>query len=80
MSKKQIKRSINVNHRKMMFLFLRIRPHRIHFLKFILEAYDGLALLSVDRPKEGLVYIRFDRDNGRELVNLLSSLCKSSKL
>ena len=64
----------------MMSLFLRIRPNRIHFLKFILEAYEGLAVLSVDRPKEGLIYIRFDQDNGREVMALLNSLCQSSKL
>ncbi len=61
-------------------LYLRIRPNRIHFLKFILEAYEGLAVLSVDRPKEGLIYIRFDPDNGREVIALLDSLCQSTKL
>ncbi len=61
-------------------VFLRIRPHRIHFLKFILEAYEGLAVLSVFRPKEGLIYIRFDRDNSKEVFGLLNSLCLSSKL
>ncbi len=61
-------------------LYLRIRPNRIHFLKFILEAYEGLAILSVDRPKEGLVYIRFDPKNGHEVITLLESLCQSSQL
>ncbi len=61
-------------------LYLRISPHRIHFLKFILEAYEGLAVLSVYRPKEGLVFIRFDRNNGKEVIALLDSLCQSSQL
>lgn len=61
-------------------LYLRIRPNRIHFLKFILEAYEGLAVLSVDRPKEGIIYIRFDPNNGQEVIALLDSLCQSSQL
>lgn len=61
-------------------LYLRIRPNRIHFLKFILEAYEGLAVLSVDRPKEGLVFIRFDNGNSKEVFALLDSLCLASQL
>jgi hypothetical protein len=71
---------MQINQLNMMTLFLRIRPNRIHFLKFILEAYEGLALLSVEKPREGLVYVRFDRDNSKEVITLLSSLCQSAKL
>jgi hypothetical protein len=55
-------------------LYLRINRNRIHFLKFILEAYDGLAVLSVIEPKEGLILIRFAPECGREITELLSSL------
>jgi hypothetical protein len=69
-----------MQEQNLMVLYLRIRPNRIHFLKFILEAYEGLAVLSVERPKEGLIYIRFDRNNSHEVIALLGSLCQSSQL
>jgi len=69
-----------MNQTNLIPLYLRMRPNRIHFLKFILEAYEGLAVLSVLRPKEGLVYIRFDQKNSKEVFALLDSLCQSSSL
>jgi len=38
---------------------LRIAPHRIFFLKFILEGYDNLALLSTIDQTKGLVELFF---------------------
>lgn len=55
-------------------LYLRISRSRIHFLKFILEAYDGMAVLSVVKPADGLVMVRFAPENIREVVALLSDL------
>ena len=61
-------------------IHLRINRSRIHFLKFILEAYDGLALLSVVEPRNGLVLIRFAPESGQEITDLLSSLAYSGSL
>ncbi len=36
-------------------IYLIIDPGRFHFLKFILEGYDNLALLSSIKRKEGIV-------------------------
>lgn len=61
-------------------LYLHINRSRIHFLKFILEAYDGLAMLSVIEPRNGLVLVRFAPESGREITALLSSLAVDGSL
>ncbi len=61
-------------------LHLRINRSRIHFLKFILEAYDGLALLSVVEPRHGLVLIRFAPESAGDIAALLSSLAAQGSL
>lgn len=55
-------------------LEVRIVPDQIHFLKFILEAYDGLALLSTVSAVTGEVQIRFPSACQEEVQDLLSSL------
>ena len=52
-------------------LRLEITPERIHFLKFILEGYDGLALLSTVDPRQGIVEIRYPPEIKRDLEKLL---------
>ena len=61
-------------------LYLRINRSRIHFLKFILEAYDGLAILSVVEPREGLILVRFAPESGPEITDLLTSLAGQGAL
>ncbi|MEN8256545.1 MAG: DUF4911 domain-containing protein [Thermodesulfobacteriota bacterium] len=62
-------------------LYLRINRSRIHFLKFILEAYDGLAILSVVDARNGIVLIRFSPESGGEITALLSALaCQGALL
>ncbi|MBL4902722.1 MAG: tRNA (N6-isopentenyl adenosine(37)-C2)-methylthiotransferase MiaB [Desulfocapsa sp.] len=60
-------------------LYLRIDPARYHFLKFILEAYDGLCLLSTVPDKKGCVCIRYSKEQDEILLALLSSLASSLK-
>ncbi|MFC1818754.1 DUF4911 domain-containing protein [Thermodesulfobacteriota bacterium] len=55
-------------------LQLEISPDRIHFLKFILEGYDGLALLSTVDSRQGLVEIRYPDGIESELIILLRNL------
>jgi len=50
---------------------LRISPDRIHFLKFILEGYDGLAILSTLDARQGLVRIVYPPGMQKDLAGLL---------
>ena len=51
-----------------------IPPRKIAYLKFILEGYDGLALLSTENPATGLVSLRCHVDSQDAVVALLKSL------
>ena len=55
-------------------LILRISPDKFHFLKFILEGYDNLAMLSSLDSREGYVILRYQEKSGRDLFNLLASI------
>lgn len=57
-------------------LYLRIDPGRIHFLRFILEGYDGLAILSTVDARGGLVLIRYPDMNAPVLFELLGDLAE----
>jgi hypothetical protein len=37
--------------------YYRVDRGQIHFLKFVLEGYDGIAVLSTMDPQEGLVVL-----------------------
>ena len=56
------------------FLHLKISPDRIHYLKFILEGYDNLAILSTVNARQGLVEIRYPPENKKDLRYLLSEI------
>ncbi|PIE58355.1 MAG: hypothetical protein CSA33_03980 [Desulfobulbus propionicus] len=55
-------------------IYLRIRPARICWLKYILEAYDGLAVLSTISVQEGLVSLWTPEHNQCDLWALLGEL------
>ena len=55
-------------------LHLKISPDRIHYLKFILEGYDNLAILSTVNAQQGLVEIRYPPENEKDLRYLLSEI------
>lgn len=55
-------------------LYLRIDPSRIVYLKFLLEGYDGLAILSTIDAHTGLVLIRYSGDVQAVLFELLADL------
>lgn len=58
----------------MVFLCLRIMPGRIGYLKFLLEGYDGLAMLTTLDATTGLVRLYVHRSRYAEAVRLLESL------
>jgi len=53
--------------------------HRIHFLRFILEGYDGLAVLTTIDSQAGVVVLKYPPPVANELLALLSELAKSIK-
>ena len=56
------------------FLYLHIRPRDISYLRFVLEGYDGLAMVSTLDPGSGLVMLRTPGSRFTELMHLLSAL------
>ena len=55
-------------------LFLRINPKKIHFLKSILEGYEGLAMMSTIDVKKGLVSVRYAESVQKDVFFLLEDL------
>jgi hypothetical protein len=60
-------------------LFLRISPDKFHFIKFILEGYDNLALISSVSGEKGVIRLRYPEENLREVLQLLSSIAPEIK-
>ena len=52
----------------------------IGFLKFLLEAYDGMAVLTTIEPKKGLVVVRYPSQFDHDLNLLLASIHKNYNL
>ena len=55
-------------------LQLEISPDRIHFLKFIMEGYDNLAIMSTVDARQGLVEIRYPPEVKKDLTDLLTEI------
>lgn len=55
-------------------LYLQIRTDKFYFLKFILEGYDGLAILSSAGVRKNIVLIRYPEEQKRNLFALLASI------
>jgi hypothetical protein len=54
--------------------YLFIRPEKISWLRFILEGYDGIALLTTMSAKTGLVRLQSISSTFEETMHLLDSL------
>jgi hypothetical protein len=55
--------------------FLRIRTDRISLFRFLLEGYDGLAVLSTVDNQQGLVRLMVPKGRDAELWQLLTAIC-----
>ena len=55
-------------------LFYRVDPYEIHYLKFILEAYEGLATLTTLNSKTGLIQLAVPPERQGSLESLLEAL------
>lgn len=56
--------------------FLRIRPEKISWLRFIFEGYDGLAVLSTLSPEIGVVRIQTLDCRFLETMQLLAAMAE----
>lgn len=53
---------------------LRIDPRRIGYLKFILEGYDGMALVTTMNAQEGRIVIRYSLSFHDDLLAVIADL------
>ena len=59
--------------------YYRIAPKRFHYLKFILEGYDNLAVLSMLSSQTGVVRLKCSLESLAELLELLAAVSKDIK-
>ena len=59
--------------------YYRIAPQRFHSLKFILEGYDNLAVLSMMSSQSGVVRIKCSIESLTELLELLAAVSQDIK-
>ena len=52
----------------------RVDPYEIHYLKFVLEGYDGLATLTTLDPRQGLVQLAIPPGCDSSLEMLMEAL------
>ena len=57
-----------------------VDPYEIHYLKFILEAYDGLATLTTLDSQKGLVQLAVPPGCSRSLEILMEALGQELQL
>ena len=60
--------------------FYRVERKEISFLKFIIEAYEGLATLTTINPQQGLVVLRIAPDCEGEIDRVLSALGRQMRI
>lgn len=59
--------------------YYRIAPEKFHFLKFILEGYDNLAVLSSVPGNSGIIRLKCTHDTLPELIRLLTDVAPDIK-
>ena len=59
--------------------YYRIAPERFHYLKFILEGYDNLAVLSSISNRSGIVRLKCAPESLAELLRLLADIAPEIK-
>ncbi len=58
----------------------RVDPYEIHYVKYILEAHEGLATLTTLDSKEGLIQLAVPPGCGRSLEVLMEALCQELEM
>ncbi len=60
--------------------YFRIDRREIHFLRFILEGYDGLAVVRTVDPREGLVVLHVSPGGEREVAEIVADVQREIKI
>ena len=66
-------------HSSLVDTYYRIAPERFHYLKFILEGYDNLAVLSMVSSQSGVVRLKCSLESLAELLELLAAVSQDIK-
>lgn len=53
--------------------YVLIKPREIHFLRFILEGYEGLAVVTTVQPESGLVQLSIAPGCEADIENILAA-------
>jgi hypothetical protein len=59
---------------------IRIDPEQIYFLKFILEAYDNLTIMSTVDRIEGVMELKYPLELEQDVKGVLQSMAQRLKL
>lgn len=59
---------------------IRIDPEQIYFLKFILEAYDNLTIMSTVDRIEGVMELKYPLELEEDVKGVLQSMAQRLKL
>ena len=54
--------------------YFKVDKKNIAFLKFVLEAYDGMAVIRTLNPREGVIELMIAPDFEKDVENILDSL------
>ena len=55
-------------------LYIQIRTDKFYLLKFLLEAYDGLGILSSSGIRKDLVLLRYPVEMRRDMFSFLAAV------
>ena len=61
-------------------MIYQVDPYEIHYLKFILEAYEGLATLTTLDPQKGIIQLAVPPGSKGSLNELLEDLGQELEL
>ena len=59
---------------------IRIDPEQIYFLKFILEGYDNLTIMSTVDRVEGLVELKYPSELEQDVLGIVRSMAQRLRL
>lgn len=72
--------TITTHPKRSTLLIYQVDPYEIHYLKFILEAYEGLATITTLDSQEGLVQVAVPPGSYDSLEGLMEALGPELKL
>ncbi|MBU0486098.1 MAG: DUF4911 domain-containing protein [Proteobacteria bacterium] len=64
----------NEPQKELQRIYARIAPEKISLLRFILEGYDGLTIMSTIDPKQGIISLRFHHKLADDVIELLEGI------